>query len=185
MTSKADNTGARQRSRFSLIVWAGAALLLSLPLIAMQFTRDVVWTGMDFAVFGTMLLVACSTFELAMRLSGNTAYRLAVSITVAAAFVLVWVNLAVGVIGSESNPANLMFGGVLLVGLVGAIIARFQARGMAQAMISMAVTQGLVAAVAYGAGLESGVSATAILTGVYIAIWLLAASLFQTAARAD
>ena len=35
-----------------------------------------------------------------------------------AAFLLIWINLAVGIIGSEDNPANLMYGAVLLLGLV-------------------------------------------------------------------
>ena len=45
--------------------------------------------------------------------------------------------------GSEDNPANLQFGGVLLVGLLGAVLARFRAPGMARAsnsyLLSVAV----------------------------------------------
>ncbi len=51
------------------------------------------------------------------------AYRFAVGVALAAAFLLVWMNLAVGLIGSEDNPANLMYFGVLAVGFIGAIIA--------------------------------------------------------------
>ena len=53
--------------------------------------------------------------------------------TVAAlgAFFLVWVNGAVGIIGNEENQANLLFFGVLAVAVVGSLIARFRAKGMA------------------------------------------------------
>jgi hypothetical protein len=43
-----------------------------------------------------------------------------------AAFILIWMNLAVGIIGSEDNPANLMYGGVLAVAIVGAFMVRFR-----------------------------------------------------------
>ena len=39
-------------------------------------------------------------------MTGNSAYRAAVGVAIAAAFILVWMNLAVGIIGSEDNPAN-------------------------------------------------------------------------------
>lgn len=55
-------------------------------------------------------------------------------------------NGAVGIVGSEDNPANLMYGGVLAVGIVGAVIARFRAEGMARAQGSVA----LIALIAEG-----------------------------------
>ena len=62
------------------------------------------------------------------------------------------INLAVGVIGSEENPANLMFGGVLAVGIVGAVVARFRPRGMARALVSTAVAQTTVGVIAPARG---------------------------------
>ena len=41
-----------------------------------------------------MLAAACGTFELAARMAGNTLYRAAVGVAIAA-FILVWINLAV------------------------------------------------------------------------------------------
>ena len=55
---------------------------------------------------------------------------------------LVWINLAVGIIGSEDNPANLMYGGVLAVGVAGAVAARFRPGGMARALAATALAQG-------------------------------------------
>ncbi len=75
-------------------------------------------------------------------------YRWAVGLALAAALIMVWISLAVGIIGSEDNPANLMYVGVLAVGFVGAIIARLRPRGMARAMFATAIAQTLVLVVA-------------------------------------
>ncbi len=58
---------------------------------------------------------------------------------------LTWVNF---VLMADVNPANVMYFGVLVIGLVGAAIARFRARGMALALVGMAVAQMLVPFVA-------------------------------------
>ena len=132
-----------------------AALILLLPLVAMQFTDEVIWDETDFAVIGVMLFGACGAYELAARMTGNIAYRAAVGVAVVAAFILIWINLAVGIIGSEDNPANLMYGGVLAVGILGALIVRFQPHGMARALAATALVQALVGVIAMIAGLGS------------------------------
>jgi hypothetical protein len=147
----------------------------------MRFTQEVVWTGSDFVTFGAMLFVACGTYELATRRTGNTAYRAAVGIAVAAGFLLVWINLAVGILGSEANPANLMFGGVLAVGIAGAFVARFRPQGMARALEGTAVAQGLVGLIALAAGWGNALA----LTAFFAAVWLSSAQLFRRAARAQ
>jgi hypothetical protein len=170
-----------------MAIWGGAAFLLLLPLAAMQFTGEVNWDETDFVVFGAMLAVACGTYELAARMTGNRAYRAAVGVAVAAAFILVWVNLAVGIIGSEDNPANLMFGGVLAVGIIGAAIARFKPGGMARALVATALAQALVAVIALIAGMQhagdSRASETFGISAIFVALWLTSAWLFRKAAR--
>jgi hypothetical protein len=163
-----------------MAVWGTAAFLLLLPLVAMRFTEEVNWTLLDFVVFGAMLVAACGTYELGTRMSGSTAYRAAIGIAVVAGFLLVWINLAVGIIGTEDDPANLMFGGVLLVGAVGALIARFRPRGMARALVVAAVAQALIAGIALVAGL--GYEAV-VLSAFFAAMWLASALLFRKAAR--
>jgi hypothetical protein len=164
-----------------------AALLLLLPLVAMQFTDEMVWDETDFIVMGAMLFGACGAYELAARMTGNIAYRAAVGVAVVAAFILIWMNLAVGIIGSEDNPANLMYGGVLAVGILGALIARFQPDGMARALAATALAQALVGAIALIGGLGStGANwpqVIVVLTGFFAALWLVSAWLFRKAAR--
>ncbi len=53
-----------------------------------------------------------------------------------------------GIIGDEGNPANLMYVGVLAVGIIGASITRGQPRGMARTLSVMAFAQALVPVIA-------------------------------------
>jgi hypothetical protein len=126
MAGSADNGSGRRGRLWRLAPWGIAVLILLLPLAAMPFTDEVAWDRVDFVLMGAMLFGACGAFELAARMTGNTAYRAAVGVAVVAAFILVWITLAVGIIGSEDNPANLMYGGVLAVGLLGALLVRFR-----------------------------------------------------------
>ena len=186
MAGNTENGGGRRGSRWRIAAWAAAALLLLLPLFAMQVTDQVVWDVADFAFFGALLVGAGVTYELAARMTGNTAYRAAVGVALAAAFILVWMNLAVGVIGTERDDANLMYGGVLAVGIIGAIIARFQPDGMARALFATALAQALVAVIALLAGLGSpwsGPGEILILNGFFVALFVGSASLFRKAAR--
>jgi hypothetical protein len=187
MAENTENGGGRRGSRWRIAVWGTAAFLLPLPLVAMRFTNEVNWDEIDFMVFGAMLAAACGTCELAARMTGNSAYRAAVGVAVAAAFILVWMNLAVGIIGTEDNPANLMFGGVLAVGIVGAVIARLQPHGMARALVATALAQALVAVIALSAGLGSTGPGwpgdILVLTGFFAALWVGSALLFGKAAR--
>ncbi len=162
------------------------AFILLLPLLAMQVTDEVVWDLADFAVAGTLLFSAGLTYKLVSKKMGGVSYRIAIGVTLAAAFLLIWVNLAVGIIGKEGDPANLMYVGVLAVGVIGSIIARFQPRGMARVLLATAIAQVLVAAIALIAGLgspQSGPGDILMLNGFFVALFTGSAWLFWCAAR--
>jgi hypothetical protein len=164
-----------------IAMWGGAAVLLMLPAIAMQFHAEgVVWTASDFIAMGVMLGVACGACELVARASGNGAYRFAGGIAVATAFLTVWVNLAVGMIGSEDNPYNQLFGCVLLVALGGSVAARFRASGMAWAMGAAAVLQAGLGAIGMGSDHRGGVFSM-----IFALPWLVSALMFRKAAREE
>ena len=91
-----DNTISGLQRRGRLVLWGSALCLLLLPLIAMQFTDEVNWDLADFIVFGIMLFIACGGFELATRMTKNTAYKIAIGLAIASVFLLVWMQLAVG-----------------------------------------------------------------------------------------
>jgi len=120
------------------------AFILLIPFLAMQFTDEVDWSLFDFVAFGALLFGSGLAYELIARKAGHRAYRAAIGVALAAAFLLVWINGAVGIIGNEDNPVKLMYFGVLGVGIIGAFIARLRPRGMARALFATAVAQALV-----------------------------------------
>lgn len=123
-------------------------LLLLIPFIAMQFTKEVMWDGVDFIITGSLLLGSAFMYELVTKKSSTTAHKVAVGMAVAAALFLVWINLAVGVIGNENNSLNLLYVGVLAVGFVGTLMAGLKPQGMARALFATAVAQALVPIIA-------------------------------------
>lgn len=88
-----------RRNRWRIMGWVAAAIMLLLPLIAMQFTDEVDWSGSDFMIFGSMLIIVGGALELTVRMTPNNTYRWVIGVALAAAFMLVWVNGAVGIIG--------------------------------------------------------------------------------------
>jgi len=100
-------------------------------------------------VLAFLLLVggAGLTYELVAKKRSNKAYRFAVGVALAAVFLLVWMNAAVGGILGD-DPANMMYFGVLLVGFIGAVIARLEPQGMSRALFATAFAMVLVPAIA-------------------------------------
>lgn len=155
--------------------WGGAAVLWLTPLVAMQFTEAVQWSVFDFAVFGAMLAIAASLFDLATRMGGDLARQAAFALTIGTGFLMTWANLAVGLVGSEDNPINLMFWTPLVVAFLGGVMVRFRPRRFSLVLIVTAAAQmapAIIAAV-MGWGLALGPAA------FFSLLWLAAATLFR------
>lgn len=187
MAGRAEHGDGGREHLARVAPWVIASVILLVPLLAMPFTDEVAWDATDFIVMGAMLFSACGAWEWAARTTGSIVYRAAIGVALVAAFILIWINLAVGIIGSEDHPANLMYGGVLAVGILGALIARFRPHGMARALAATALAQGLAGVIALIAGWGStganGPAAIMVLTAFFAALWLLSAWLFWRAAR--
>jgi hypothetical protein len=82
------------------IMLAVIAIVLCIPLIAMQFTDEVSWTVFDFMVMGTLLLGAGLLGEFATRRLTKKDHRIVLYIAIIVAFLLVWAELAVGIFGT-------------------------------------------------------------------------------------
>jgi hypothetical protein len=178
---KTKNTNIIMQNKNILLIALVVAFLLLLPLLAMQISDEVAWDMADFAVAGALLFGTGLAYELLARKADSLAYRAAVGVALAAALLLVWMNLAVGIIGSENNPANLMYIGVLAVGIIGALIARFRPSGMAGALFATALAQALVTVIALMAENYRDAFEILILNGFFVALWVGSALLFRRA----
>jgi hypothetical protein len=108
-TSKEVMKMSRTAYRSGVRVALATALVLLVPLVAMQFSDEVDWGLFDFAVAGALLAGTGLLFELAARKPGNIAYR-------AAAIVI---GLAAIVLGeADDAPGLVLFGGLLIVATV-------------------------------------------------------------------
>lgn len=175
--SKENDWGFENRP--SLLIWSGAAALMILPLLALRGIGAAAWDVPGDLVFLAILLAGTGgAYELAARVSDRHAYRAGVAFGLAAALLQSWINLAVGIIGSEDNPANWIYAGVLGVAAAGMIVARFEPLGMARAMTAAAVAQ--LAAFAFA--LAAGLGFTGPITVFFAGLWLIAAWLFRRAA---
>jgi hypothetical protein len=140
------------RNKGIIGVALAAAFILLLPLLAMRGAKEVVWSLYDFAIAGALLFGTGLMYALVMRAGGTSAYRAAACMAVTGTFFLVWINLAVGIIGSENNPFNLLYFGVVAAGICGAYTVRFKPDGMSRVLLAMAIAQTAVPAIALIAG---------------------------------
>ena len=178
----------RVTQRLRLLGWTLVVALLVTPAVAMRFTEEVQWTTSDFVFAGVILIGAGVVAELAVRASSDWSYRIGAGLAVLASVLLVWFNGAVGIIGSEDNPANLLYLAVIAAVFIGAVATRFRAEGLARVMICAAVLQVLIGAVAvmrgWGEGAENWPRPVIVLSIMFALTWLASASLFHRAERA-
>lgn len=122
-------------------------------------------------------------YQLATKRAGTGAYRWAVGVALVTVLFLIWMNAAVGGILGD-DPANMMYFGVLLVGLVGALLARLEPEGMSWTLFATAYAMLLVPAVAWAIGtpaFANGVPAVLGLHAAFALLFVASAWLFRRA----
>ena len=121
-------------------------------------------------------------------MSGRMAYRIGIGVALAAACLETWMNLAVGIVGSTDNAQNQGFFGVVVAAAACSFVARLRPDGMARAMLATAGVQALlglmVATAPVTARVEPmGPGGVLLLSGLFVALWLVSAALFQWSAH--
>lgn len=165
------------------------ALLMLLPLAASLLLEDFNWGVFDFVFTAGLLFVAGLSFDLLARRSGSMVYRAAFAVAIGTAAFLFFSNLAVGVIGSDDEPANVMYLGVIAIAVIGAVAVRFRPGGMAWAMFVAAAAQASTIVIALVFGLhtypESSVLEIFAVNGFFMTGWIVAGLLFRWAADSE
>lgn len=156
------------------LAWGGAAALVLLPLLALKVADANAWEVGDLMFAAVIIGGVGLAFELAVRTSPGWTYRAGAALAVVAVFLLTWGNLAVGFVGSEDNPINIIYFAMPAIAVAGALFSGFRANGMAVTMAAAAVAQvaaGLIALV--------NDSFTGPLTVFFTGLWLASACLFR------
>ncbi|HAY34141.1 MAG TPA: hypothetical protein PK536_10700 [Ignavibacteria bacterium] len=83
-----------------IIILTSSAFLLLIPLIAMQFTDEVNWSAFDFLLMGILLTGTGLVCELILRNVTKTGFRIALTAAALGSFLLIWMELAVGIFGT-------------------------------------------------------------------------------------
>lgn len=125
-----------------LIIWFFIILFILLVILVMnQFVKGMTWGLEDFLVAGGLLFGVTIVYEMLNQKKQLVNYKKALSIALGTNLVLIWSNLAVGIIGSENNPVNLIYFSIPIIFLSGAIISNFKASGLAKTLNIMAIVQ--------------------------------------------
>lgn len=180
-------TQARNINWWRVARWTGAAALLCVPAVAMRYTSEVVWTASDFVVMGVLFASILGAYDFLASRAPSFAYRAASVLTTLGLFLLIWINLAVGIIGSENNDANFMFAAVIAIIVGGACLARFRPAGMSRALLTAAAAQLVVSVVAVAGDLGADGPIwprdVIVLTAFFTGLWVTAGTLFRMSAR--
>ena len=167
-----------------IVLWPGIVLLISLALYLLaiwQWKPGAIVLALILLIGGAGLLYGM----ISKKMMNSRAYRVAVGAAIAAVLLLVWMNAAVGGILGD-NPANMMYFGVLLVGLIGAVIAHLKPLGMSRALLASGFAIVLVPAIALIIGtpaFANGVVAVFGLHAFLAMLFIVSALLFQRAAH--
>ena len=86
--------------RHLLVILAVTGSILLAPLVAMQWTSEVTWTGADFGAAAALLIGTGLLYEVALRVFQTRRARIAAGAMLAGGLLLVWAELAVGIVGA-------------------------------------------------------------------------------------
>jgi hypothetical protein len=152
----------------------------------MQISDEINWSVADFIIMGGLIFSIGFTYILSTRYVTNITYKIAIGFALGSMFLLIWANLAVGLIGGGPNPGNLMYMGVVVVGIIGVILSRLTPTGMERTLYATAIAVVLVGIIALVANMDeypgSSVSDIIGVNGFFAILFAISGLLFRYAA---
>lgn len=174
----------------SLLKLAGTtAVLLAIPFIGMQFSDEINWSTSDFIIAGLLIFISGLAYLLFTKGSSDLVFKSACALSLFSTLLMIWANLAVGLIGNEAEPINLLYFGVVILGILGTFIARLKPYAMARALYIMA--SGIIGITVFAlisGWHEAPGSSLAEVIGVnafFITLFIISAGLFQVVDRSE
>ena len=141
------------------------------------------WTLLDYLVASVLLASTGAGYWVATRTARSIWHHFGVIIAVCGGLLMMWVQLAVGLIGDGSHPANTMLLLVLPLGAAGALLSRFRAEGLRSCMVVVAGIQVMTGAVLLTLLGPDQFSDIMLVTALFAGAWTTSAGFFHLAVR--
>lgn len=177
-----NTTHMTQLSKTVLRVALVALGLLMVPLVASRIVDGWNWSAGSFVFVYFLFFATGMAYALIARKMGVWSYKAAVGLALVAGFALGWSNIVQ--IADSGHPENFLYYSVLVVGLVGACLARLRARGLARTLFAMAATMALIMAMLPSGAPPDLAWRMAIGHSAYVVLFITSGLLFRHASLA-
>lgn len=157
----------------------GALAFLMLPLVASQFVADWHWGVGGFAFAYAVFFSTGMVIALVARNMNVWSYKAGVGIAVVGGFTLAWGTWVQA--ASLENPSNFWYDSVLVVGVIGAVLARFRAPGLAWTLFTMTAVLAVISLILPSGAPPDMARRMAIGHGVYVVLFAASGLLFRHA----
>jgi hypothetical protein len=156
--------------------------LLMVPLVASRVVDGWNWNPGAFVFVYFLFFATGMAYALIARRMTSWAYKVGVGVALVAGFALGWSNIVQ--VADSGHPENLVYYSVLAVGIVGALLARLKARGLALTLFVMAATLALIAVLLPSGAAPDLALRVAIGHGVFVVLFTASGLLFRHASLA-
>lgn len=177
-----NTTYMTQLGKTMLRVALGSLAVLMVPLVASQVVEGWNWPAGAFVRVYVLFFGTGMAYALIARRMGAWSYKAGVGVALVAGFALGWSNMVH--VADSGNPANLVYYFVLVVGGVGAWVARLEAGGLARTLFAMAALLALIAVMLPSGAPPDFARRIAIGHGVYVVLFTASGLLFRHASLA-
>ena len=168
-----------QLGKTTLRVALVALGLLMVPLVASRVVEGWNWRPSAFVFVYLLFFATGMAYALIARRMGARSYKAGVLVALVAGFALGWSNMVH--VADSGHPENLAYYSVLAVGIVGALLARLRARGLAFTLFAMAGTLALIALLLPSGAPPDMARRMAAGHAVFVALFLASGLLFRRA----
>jgi hypothetical protein len=140
-----NTTHMSQLGKTMLRVALGALGLLMVPLVASQEVRGWNWNAGSFVFLYVLFFATGMVYALIAKKMGAWSYKAGAGVALATGFALGWATMVQ--VADSGHPERLWYHSVLVVGAIGACLARLKAPGLAWTLFAMASTLALIAVI--------------------------------------
>lgn len=171
-----------QLGKTMLRVALGALAVLMVPLVASQVVEGWNWPARAFVFVYVLFFGTGMAYAVIARKMGAWSYKAGVGVALVSGFALGWSTMVQT--ADSGHPERLWYLSVLVVGFVGACLARLKAPGLAVTLFAMAAVLALISAMLPSGAPPGMALRMAIGHAVFVALFTASGLLFRHASLA-